>query len=37
MFIRETIARINGLVADFVVMISKSKTKEKTGCINHDG
>lgn len=28
MFIRETIARINGLVTDFVVMISKSKTKD---------
>jgi hypothetical protein len=34
MNIRETIARINGLVTNFVVMISRSKTKDLV--INHE-
>ena len=34
MFIRETIARINGLVTDFVVRISRSETKDLV--VNHE-
>jgi len=33
MFVRETIARVNGLVTDFVVRISKSETKDLV--VNH--